>query len=575
MLSLHLPCTDAAVGCCLLLQGYLVVPVTGLPGEMHTRIYEQALALRPEDYERQDLRRFGRSGDRIYPLIPQLANVIRSPSVAGALSSVLGRGWRLGCHRTLHGGGSAQATHKDTQRDKPVLPPVRFCFVFYYPNGATAEMGATAVFPGSHLLSVDDQDWEQVSEDPTVLGPHIQEVQATIPHGEPAIVIGHGSLLHRATERLPQADEMGLGHRPMFKLWFARTEDPMHTAPAAPSSGTDGVGCWPPFETLTREQALVPAIEALWEWMQPQYKDRGKPACYLDSDTLTECSMLLTSLPIHGNEARCVGAAYRLGRAAAAGQKIALDVLLRPLTNGQPSVEEQAARRAAVNGLQIVGSAAVPSLLDLLQQPSASIHTVASAADVIGECAMTSEEIVDAAQALHDAMTRLDQLIDADNDGGWPGRQVASSSEGGRWVVAPEVALVSCLLAMANLTTRVVSATSCLIIYDHLRPWLAIGGRRSRIVTDSDDPTPWPPTEYRSVAAAATWNLVCLRTASQRVDPTAADFQKLEPALEAAIREQEKVVGHWTSAREGGTSAPFNIMQLVGNPPFTERDDFL
>ena len=94
-------------------------------------------------------------------------------------------------------------------------------------------------------------------------------------------------------------------------------------------------------------------------------------------------------------------------------------------------------------------------------------------------------------------------------------------------------------------------------------------------MTDSDDPTPWPPTEYRSVAAAATWNLVCLRTASQRVDPTAADFQKLEPALEAAIREQEKVVGHWTSAREGGTSAPFNIMQLVGNPPFTERDDFL
>ena len=134
--------------CCLPMKGYLVVPVTGLSRDVHTSIYERALALSPADYERQDLLRFGRPGDRIYPLIPELANVIRSPSVAGALSSVLGRGWRLGCHRTLHQGGSAQATHKDTQRDKPVLPPVRFCFVFYYPNGATREMGATAVFPG-------------------------------------------------------------------------------------------------------------------------------------------------------------------------------------------------------------------------------------------------------------------------------------------------------------------------------------------------------------------------------------------------------------------------------------------
>ena len=41
------------------------------------------------------------------------------------------------------------------------------------------------------------------------------------------------------------------------------------------------------------------------------------------------------------------------------------------------------------------------------------------------------------------------------------------------------------------------------------------------------------------------------------------------------MRAQEAVVGEWTSAREGGTSAPFNIMQLVGNPPFTERADFL
>ena len=357
----------------------------------------------------------------------------------------------------------------------------------------------------------------------------------------------------------------------MFKLWFARAEDPIHAAVVSSAR----VRCWPPFETLTRERALVPAIEALWEWMRPQHRDKGKPAmCYLDSNTLSDCSTLLTSVPTHGSEARRVGAAYRLGRAAAAGQKLALDILLQPLLKTHPSENQQAARRSAVNGLQIVGSMAVPPLLDLLREPSASVPSLASAADAIGECAKTSEEIANAAQALHDAMTRLDHLIDSANDGGWPGRQVASSSAGGRWVVAPEVALVSCLLAMANLATRVVSVTTCLIIFDALRPWLAIGGRRARIVSDSNDPTPWPPTEYRSVAATATWSLVCLRAARQRVD-SAADLQKLEPVLEAAVREQEKVVEQWTSAREGGTSAPFNIMQLVGNPPFTERDDFL
>jgi hypothetical protein len=128
--------------------------VTGLPSELHASIYERATNPDALDFQRPDLLRFGREGDRIYPLIPELSDVIGSPSVSGALTSLLGRGWRLGCHRTLHGGGGAQGIHKDTQRDKAVLPPVRFCFVFYYPAGAAEEMGPTAVFPGVRPRSV-------------------------------------------------------------------------------------------------------------------------------------------------------------------------------------------------------------------------------------------------------------------------------------------------------------------------------------------------------------------------------------------------------------------------------------
>ena len=96
--------------------------MTGLPSELHASIYERATNPDALDFQRPDLLRFGREGDRIYPLIPELSDVIGSPSVSGALTSLLGRGWRLGCHRTLHGGGGAQGIHKDTQRDKAVLP---------------------------------------------------------------------------------------------------------------------------------------------------------------------------------------------------------------------------------------------------------------------------------------------------------------------------------------------------------------------------------------------------------------------------------------------------------------------
>jgi hypothetical protein len=320
-------------------DGFLIVPVTGLPRELHARVYERAIdeAQVIEDYERPDLYELlgegGRPDDHIYPLIPELGDVIRSPSVAGALTSLLGRGWRLGSHRMLHGGGGAQAIHKDTQRDKAVLPPVRFCFVFYYPVGAAKEMGPTAVFPGSHLLGVDDQDWAKVAEDPSILGSGIREVPAVIPYGQPAVIIGHAGLLHRATARLPEADELGLSRRPMFKLWFARTEDPA-CAPPLPSSGA---GEWPAFEALAQEPALVPAIESLWEWLRPQHRASGSERS-LGAAALARCSELLASPPAHGDEARRVGAAHRLGRAAAAGQTAATQALLRPLIRSPPAL---------------------------------------------------------------------------------------------------------------------------------------------------------------------------------------------------------------------------------------------
>ena len=50
--------------------------MTGLPSELHASIYERATNPDALDFQRPDLLRFGREGDRIYPLIPELSDVI-------------------------------------------------------------------------------------------------------------------------------------------------------------------------------------------------------------------------------------------------------------------------------------------------------------------------------------------------------------------------------------------------------------------------------------------------------------------------------------------------------------------
>ena len=61
----------------------------------------------------------GRFGNNIYPGVPELAGVLQTPSVRGALTSILGEDYCMHAHRALHlyeGMGNEQGFHQGDER---------------------------------------------------------------------------------------------------------------------------------------------------------------------------------------------------------------------------------------------------------------------------------------------------------------------------------------------------------------------------------------------------------------------------------------------------------------------------
>jgi hypothetical protein len=83
--------------------------------------------------------------------------VIKNPEAAGAARSLLGKDVKLpgiiSNHR-VHLPQPAQTWHPDA--GSIMTPRLDYLQVFYYPDGATREMGPTEVIPGSHLRRGND-----------------------------------------------------------------------------------------------------------------------------------------------------------------------------------------------------------------------------------------------------------------------------------------------------------------------------------------------------------------------------------------------------------------------------------
>ena len=144
-----------------IVDGYLQVQAD-IPAKIHDRIRSRIDAV---------LAGKGNPGDDILPHVPEIGQVFDSPSVRGALTSLLGPGYAIHPHRHCHDlgpGGSGQHWHKDDYVGDRNVRHHRFRWVmaFYYPQDVSVDMGPTAIVPRRQFYNtVYDNDLARTGEE--------------------------------------------------------------------------------------------------------------------------------------------------------------------------------------------------------------------------------------------------------------------------------------------------------------------------------------------------------------------------------------------------------------------------
>ena len=120
-------------------MGYISLPVAEFGPEFHRAIHERAEELFTTQLNYGNTR-------NIYPVLPELEDIMHGPTVAGALTSVLGADYVMDRRKHMHNSSSQgeQRFHKDCQRGKSLTGHMpRCCMIFYAPAGCTEAMGPT------------------------------------------------------------------------------------------------------------------------------------------------------------------------------------------------------------------------------------------------------------------------------------------------------------------------------------------------------------------------------------------------------------------------------------------------
>jgi len=169
----------------------------------------------------------GNPGNNLLPSVPEIRDVFAHPDVDGALSRILGPGYRMHAHRHGHRtlpGSKPQGWHKDSYVYDPVVrhPRPRFLLVMYYPQDVTLDMGPTGVIPGLQAIpGISDPDQDRTTEP--------NQTPLCVPAGTVAIV--HNDAWHCAMANLSDRPRF------MLKFLFERLDEPG-------AGWAEGVGDW-------------------------------------------------------------------------------------------------------------------------------------------------------------------------------------------------------------------------------------------------------------------------------------------------------------------------------------------
>ena len=318
----------------------------------------------------------GEPEDDVYYDCPSLQAVVQRPAMRGALTSLLGSGYRLFTHRHCHvtppvaaGAVGSQSPHQDgsfrrfvgwsrpwRRHHRP-----RTLLAFYYPHQVTSELGPTGIAPGSHYYRhlLDRYD--------------AHEQHLVLPAG--TIALCHFQLWHRATVN------RGSQPRLMVKLLFRRHGDPVapswSTAAGAPAdAGTFARGI--AADAAAGDLYRHPLIwQTMWSWLRGEEAPSATAAVprdrrpeSLDAASETEALNAVYQLGLDRDSAGIATLQDALGSGGerrelapyglSLGGSGSVEVLRRALRHADPWV-----RATAADTLGDMGPAALTALPDL------------------------------------------------------------------------------------------------------------------------------------------------------------------------------------------------------------------
>ncbi|MFE5319385.1 HEAT repeat domain-containing protein [Paenibacillus sp. NPDC056579] len=361
-------------------KGYLVLQ-NDLPEELHQNVMSKIYRVLHEE---------GNPGNNILPRVPEIQEFFDTPTVKGALTSVLGPDYYMHPHRHCHynkpksttpGGGQ---WHKDGYWSSMRSHRPWWAIIFYYTQDITEELGPTAIMPGT-------QYYEKFIGD---------KGETLLPTGKAGtMVLVHFDLWHKASLNVSDLD------RYMLKFQFVRLKAPEY----------------PSWNHLNKEMAIPDGLPAqhlnlwqdVWNWLRGEHETRQ------DSGPADEARLLLLQNELSSEDAEARGkaadelgilgeaagayasalgsllndpvetaalnAAYALGRMGDNG----IEELVSQLSNGTNLTAERAAY-----GLQGAGAEAIPGLLTTLKHPDEKRRGLA--AFVLGMIGPSAQEAVPA-----------------------------------------------------------------------------------------------------------------------------------------------------------------------------------
>ncbi|MEE9254743.1 MAG: HEAT repeat domain-containing protein [Pseudomonadales bacterium] len=344
-----------------------------LPAALHKRIDAHVRHAMESEFQ---------MGNNVLPRIPEMYEVLESPEVRGALTSILGPRYALHPHRFVHsstplddpdieldvsvnaprmGKGSMAGSgwHQDAQsplaRARHHLP--RYALIFYFPHDTPLEMGPTRLQGGSHLYS-----------HPT------NPKGVVLPEGIRAgsMILMHFDIVHAA---FPNRMDV---IRYLVKFVFARTQ-----APTAPTWDAKD-GAWHRPANCIPEDDLTVPWTIIWNWLrgepsiggpirEPEHEDIAAVLDAMGSNDETRRLNAIYALAGIGSEAIPALVAHL---EAFAGRRLhertlAKDAQGRTIPRDASVPERRWNERAIVMedsayALGAMGEAAVPALLSLL-----------------------------------------------------------------------------------------------------------------------------------------------------------------------------------------------------------------